>query len=119
MSGLFVSNITPEQITHIEEWIAALRSGEYKQTIETLKDDKGFCCLGVACDISKVSEWRGEKYLGASIGMPPKVQFYFGIQGSEGSMSNRDYHSLTIMNDCGESFQKIAAVIEEELALCK
>lgn len=119
MSNLFVCNITPEQIAHVEEWIAALRSGEYKQTAGTLKDDRGFCCLGVACDISKLDEWREEKYLGASLSLPLKVQFYFGIQGSEGSMSDRDYYALTGMNDCGESFQKIANVIEEELALCK
>lgn len=119
MSGLFVSNITPEQITHVEEWIAALRSGKYKQGEARLRERDTFCCLGVACDISKLDEWREEKYLGASLSLPLKVQFYFGIQGSEGSMSDRDYHALTGMNDCGESFQKIAAVIEEELALCK
>lgn len=32
----------------IKELIAALRSGKYKQTIGTLKDSKGYCCLGVA-----------------------------------------------------------------------
>ena len=119
MSDLFVSNITLEQIAHVEEWIAALRSGKYKQTDSLLRERDTFCCLGVACDISKISEWHGNKYLGASLSLPPKVQFYFGMQGSEGSMSDRKYNHLTGMNDCGESFQKIADVIEEELASCK
>ena len=35
----------------IEQWIAALRSGEYQQGRERLKDGDNFCCLGVACDI--------------------------------------------------------------------
>lgn len=35
----------------IQKWIDALRSGEYKQTKETLQDKNGFCCLGVACDL--------------------------------------------------------------------
>lgn len=33
------------------ELVAALRSGNYSQTTKTLCDDRGFCCLGVACDI--------------------------------------------------------------------
>lgn len=35
----------------IKKWTKALRSGEYKQTKGTLQDSRGFCCLGVACDI--------------------------------------------------------------------
>lgn len=34
------------------EWVAALRSGEHKQTTGHLKDDNGMCCLGVLCDIA-------------------------------------------------------------------
>lgn len=33
----------------LEKWIAALRSGEYKQYIGALQTSKGYCCLGVAC----------------------------------------------------------------------
>lgn len=33
------------------KWIAALRSGNYKQTQYHLRDDYGYCCLGVLCDI--------------------------------------------------------------------
>lgn len=32
-------------------WIDALRSGDYKQTKETLEDSMGYCCLGVACKV--------------------------------------------------------------------
>jgi len=35
----------------IKKWVAALRSGEYKQTRAVLNDENGFCCLGVACKI--------------------------------------------------------------------
>lgn len=38
-----------------EKWLAALRSGEYKQGYEYLhikgKDQDTFCCLGVLCDL--------------------------------------------------------------------
>jgi len=39
-------------------WIDALRSGNYKQTSGCLKNDDGFCCLGVAADVMAPSEWR-------------------------------------------------------------
>ena len=40
----------------IEQWIAALRSGEYQQGRERLKDGDNFCCLGVACNIHPKAE---------------------------------------------------------------
>ena len=30
-------------------WVAALRSGKYKQAVSHLYDGGGFCCLGVMC----------------------------------------------------------------------
>jgi hypothetical protein len=56
-----------------EKWAAALRSGEYQQTIEKLRDVKStnddepklagsFCCLGVLCDLfakeHPAAKWR-------------------------------------------------------------
>lgn len=35
----------------IQKWINALRSGKYKQTQGSLQDAKGYCCLGVACEL--------------------------------------------------------------------
>jgi hypothetical protein len=45
------------------KWLAALRSGEYEQTVGKLNDNHGgFCCLGVLCDIytkeHENSGWR-------------------------------------------------------------
>ena len=42
--------MTPEIKT---AWLAALRSGEYKQTQKTLKNATGYCCLGVLCHVIK------------------------------------------------------------------
>lgn len=44
------------------KWLAALTSGEYKQARGQLRDDIGFCCLGVACDlyIKETGEGRWE-----------------------------------------------------------
>lgn len=35
-----------------ELWLAALRSGEYPQTMYTLKNSQGYCCLGVLCHVA-------------------------------------------------------------------
>lgn len=37
------------------EWIAALRSGQYKQAREALRDGDGYCCLGVLCLVAGIS----------------------------------------------------------------
>lgn len=36
----------------IEKWVAALESGKYEQTTGTLRDDEGFCCLGVLTELA-------------------------------------------------------------------
>jgi hypothetical protein len=47
------------------KWVAALRSGEYKQGPEWLQGESGcFCCLGVLCDILDPEGWHGTKHRG-------------------------------------------------------
>ena len=50
------------------KWLEALRSGRYRQTREKLRGKVGFCCLGVACDISGKGSW--EKAFPASLSGP-------------------------------------------------
>lgn len=46
------------------KWVAALRSGKYTQTKGTLRDDRGFCCLGVLLDVwgDCNGGWDGDVY---------------------------------------------------------
>lgn len=45
------------------KWVAALRSGKYKQATGTLNDcGGGYCCLGVLLDISGRGLWRSSSY---------------------------------------------------------
>lgn len=40
------------------KWLEALRSGKYNQTVNgCLRDEDGFCCLGVVCDVIDSSKW--------------------------------------------------------------
>lgn len=41
--------------------IEALHSGKYQQTIGTLRDEKGYCCLGVVCDIMDSAAWEKDE----------------------------------------------------------
>ena len=112
-----------------EKWVAALRSGEYAQTRSWLRDGKGYCCLGVACDLytreTGKGEWKNEVdddvfdfELGtasASRELPPNVQMWLGLQGGMGIYSKYgSKSSLAAANDYGKSFAEIVDIIESE-----
>ena len=106
-------------------WVAALRSGKYKQTISHLYDRGGFCCLGVMCALrgAKLDEMD-------QIGLPgelPNFSELFNIDSD-----HADYFSdgeeawqvpycgkmvrLTVLNDGHRlSFKKIANIIERSV----
>jgi len=96
------------------KWIEALRSGKYKQGRFKLRTrDDCYCCLGVLCDVSNISEWEvngsSYSYDGALSFLPPSLW-------SQLTPEERDY--LMQMNDRGDmSFPIIAdwiAVYVEE-----
>jgi len=124
MSGLFVENLTKEQILFTRKWIRRLRSGKYKQTKGALrrlsKEEYGFCCLGVACDASKLGRWDGEKYIVPSCRPIEGGLCYSPVQkllGLTSGNGNYDSTDLTRLNDTGRKFSSIASVIEKELNL--
>lgn len=43
----------------IKQWLAALRSGRYGQIQGCLHTEKGFCCIGVGCDLVNSTRWVG------------------------------------------------------------
>jgi hypothetical protein len=57
---------TKEQVDQfLDDWVAALRSGEYLQAKGVLRDTftSGYCCLGVAADVAGVScKQQGSDY---------------------------------------------------------
>lgn len=65
----------------IEEWLTALRSGNYPQTRDRLRSHEGgeisYCCLGVLCDIYPEGFWEGTCYKlnGTKLGeyLPQKI----------------------------------------------
>lgn len=93
------------------KWVSALRSGEYNQTRRTLRDDVGFCCLGVLCDVtSKASweednQWRFDDELSDNE-LPTAFRKRIGMSGGDES------HLVVMNDDKGASFSEIADYIE-------
>lgn len=105
-----------------KKWLSALRSGEYKQGIRKLRNNKdNFCCLGVLCDLhSKETEsvWVRNatdfSYIECRDTLPKLVKDWAGLNSAVTVL-------LSLMNDgiyCSNSemtFSEIADYIEKEL----
>jgi hypothetical protein len=90
----------------MRKWIEALESGEYEQTIGCLRDRKGFCCLGVLCDLPAVpGHWEDRGYRASdqwsSLGLSPDIRELIGIDPAA-------HENLTQLNDSGRTFKEIA-----------
>lgn len=110
------------------KWVEALRSGEYKQTRSHLKDDKGFCCLGVLCAVYKdetgAGDWsnHGSNHTHENFktpgenswsGLPEVVQDWAGLEGSDPEINETTLAGLN--DDERLSFAEIADAIEAHL----
>lgn len=107
--------LTKEQKT---KWVAALRSGKYKQGAGCLRSyNYGYvyCCLGVLCDIIDPDGWNAE--FGTHYGCPTFSHPFFTnnpeyvdtVKLDEGYVDN-----LVAMNDLKKcTFEQIADYIEE------
>ena len=114
-----------------KKWVAALRSGKYNQTKDHLRDENGYCCLGVLCEIAakegvcklELKEMLGSSYIvhqydDASLTLPSKVIEWAGLESSNPiiTRTSGEDSSLSGLNDeLGYNFNQIADIIEEQL----
>ncbi len=101
--------------TLIKKWIVALRSKKYQQCREQLKSEKGFCCLGVLCDISGTGHWQNNHFIYEPNG---RHDVTFNALPSELlsaiQFTREDEVVLMKMNDQFKyTFDEIASYIEE------
>lgn len=122
------------------KWVAALRSDKYKQGQGKLRSmENEFCCLGVLCDLcaketgkriwGRVDGRRGGDYYvktkhqawddllatgkcGTVSYPPPEVVEWAGLPSHNPIIKGT---ALSLMNDSGDSFLKIADRIEKSL----
>lgn len=111
-------------------WVAALRSGKYKQGDGWLRMDDEFCCLGVLCDlavqhgiveVTPYSVSRGTepvhayRYDDRVSTLPRSVVEWSGLPGDCGPLSwevDGKVVDLISLNDNGVPFTVIADEIE-------
>lgn len=96
-----------------ETWLAALRSGKYKQgkwnlRSEGLGEEPHFCCLGVLCEATGATYKACEAV--------KKVYDDCGLLVNYGGIPQYEVERLWTMNDRdGMPFEEIADWIEENL----
>ena len=101
----------------MQRWVKALRSGKYKQTHNVLQDNKGFCCLGVLCDLYKKNltvkkSYNAVYYDDAHQRLPPRLWTKLNMKSSDPRvMVNGQKRQLSLINDSGKSFKQIANII--------
>lgn len=114
-----------------EQWVKALRSGDYEQGVGQLRleKDNSFCCLGVLCNLHAMAHPKiaAEQenvalYLGESSILPHEVADWADMRYPDGQprdikvdvvIGEDSYSDLADANDCGCSFTEIANWIEK------
>lgn len=99
------------------KWVKALRSGKYAQTDGTLKNDTGYCCLGVAAEVCGVDILANTGTLCTENGYDPKKipALIFGDCTKTDAEYNPMVEKLANYNDIGKSFEWIASYIDRYL----
>jgi hypothetical protein len=103
-------------LNELKTWIAALRSGEYKQTTGSLQDYKGYCCLGVACKVLIPKDQLELNTNGDLFGTLPIDQSHppEWLKDINRDFSEKTGRSLSVLNDTdGLSFNEIADLLEK------
>jgi hypothetical protein len=105
-------------------WVAALRSGEYRQGQGGLRAGDEFCCLGVLCDL-KGDDWiaghNNDEVYGYSLrgvfDMPPASVYSWAGCNLAAAKVTIDGVTKPVAdhNDEGATFAEIADAIEAQL----
>lgn len=105
-------------IENVKKWVAALRSGKYKQCRNLLYDGVGYCCLGVVCDLAgiipeKIETSKGYYYQfdGSTTKLPIAAQKWLGTDQQSPHIGET---TAIALNDVDlRSFNRIADEIEK------
>jgi hypothetical protein len=107
----------------LTDWLAALRSGKYKQGTGRLHYGNKYCCLGVACAVAEVPKvgggfmFDGRNY---SV-LPPREilnsfalpeEMYSGCRSTIFVQKGAFLMSVDVLNDQNTTFSEIANLIE-------
>jgi len=105
-----------------DQWLAALRSGQYTQGRGALRDCKdgqeAFCCLGVLCELAVLegkAERFGNSYSDCKVFLPRSVAEWSGMSQIDGSLPETMAKPalFQLNDDKGWSFEQLAEHIEK------
>ena len=107
---------------NVRKWVAALRSGQYKQGDSCLymRGVERYCCLGVACEISGVvrhAQDPGFYFDPDNISdiacnyLPKAVQAWLGVEEQNPIIGGQ--YATTLNDQQEKTFLQIADLIEE------
>jgi hypothetical protein len=116
--------MTARQKQNLTKWIAALRSGEYKQGKNALCSNDEYCCLGVACEIKgklKISKYNSERKIDktSDSSLMPDADWFKRTFGFEAyntcfKVKGAEATTLPILNDQHNlSFKRISNLLEK------
>lgn len=103
----------------LTKWVAALRSGEYKQATGTLCQldaegkPEGYCCLGVLEHVldGEVEYYANDADEHIPLGMPSN-NFLKKHGLAFDNLFGQSMYTLSEMNDSGSTFEEIANLLE-------
>lgn len=114
-----------------QQWLTALRSGEYSQARWNLQSTEGYCCLGVLCDLyskETATDWDYDvteddtpfhyyNFEGESSILPLSVVQWAELDSQSPivKFSEDGHMDLANINDSGSTFTEIAELIEEQM----
>jgi hypothetical protein len=104
-------------------WVAALRSGDYKQGRELLKEGNQYCCLGVLCDLFKKEAKKKYSFMDLSADDSetpgPEVCIWAALPSDDPTVQIGRRRRLSRHNDGSgtkaRTFAEIADAIEAQL----
>ncbi|MBK9723296.1 MAG: hypothetical protein IPO78_17170 [Saprospiraceae bacterium] len=115
------------KITNVKDpfdlWIEALESGKYQQTVNVLRKEDYFCCLGVGCDIYDHNEWykiedsdSNYHFLDNHAALPSEVETWLGVNANDYVFKyNGENYTLMGLNDRAKlNFKQIAQLLKQE-----
>lgn len=110
--------------SNAQAWVAALRSGRFRQGTDKLGwPDGRRCCLGVACEVAieaglevskttRIGPDEDVVFDGSWSDLPPSVREWLGLATPNGEPA--DGPPLSNRNDSGQTFAEIADFIDSE-----
>ena len=101
--------MTPKQVERNQNWVKALRSGEYRQGVNFLERRNGeCCCLGVASKLLRDNHAVGDdgeyKHFGD-----------YGLMSPQGRIFYTKFSLADLNDNHGWTFEEIANLIEASL----